>query len=238
MLKFATCNDLIRLRNSYSDYLYPEEFAWGLKQFGTLFCLDYIEKNRPKTILEAGAGRSLFFDQNLKPEIDYWVADKSDFYGADFAKHLDQRKRTTFVESFIGEFNELLPENYFDLIFSISVLEHIPNEKVSTAFKDMARVVKPGGYIVHTIDLNAGEFRDKKEVFLDAINSANFSYDSDDNLELDYFSFEPILLEPFNTVYTRYYKKNDEIWINPKVPLYHTAAIVLVAQKKIVHNFI
>lgn len=41
-------------------------------------------------------------------------------------------------------------DNQFDLIISTSVLEHISN--IPAAFKEMARILKPGGTIIHNFD--------------------------------------------------------------------------------------
>ncbi len=58
------------------------------------------------------------------------------------------------VQDYIGSFNKHIPDNYFDLVFSISVLEHIPYEKelYKNILADMQRMLKPGGYCVHCID--------------------------------------------------------------------------------------
>lgn len=41
-------------------------------------------------------------------------------------------------------------DNRFDLIYSASVIEHIPNPE--RAFTEMARVLKPGGLMIHNVD--------------------------------------------------------------------------------------
>jgi SAM-dependent methyltransferase len=42
-------------------------------------------------------------------------------------------------------------DDYFDLAFSISVLEHIPDNGDSLAISEMARVLKPGGFLAVTV---------------------------------------------------------------------------------------
>ena len=55
----------------------------------------------------------------------------------------------------MGNFNRELPENYFDLVFSISTLEHVPEDE--TTFKnvclDIDRVLRPNGYSLHCFDV-------------------------------------------------------------------------------------
>jgi len=48
-------------------------------------------------------------------------------------------------------------DNFFDRIFCISVLEHIPIETQSRAIHEMSRVLKPGGRLVITMDLPKDE---------------------------------------------------------------------------------
>ena len=231
MFRLASCNDLIRLKAKYSDLLYPEEYQWGLKQFGTLFCYDTILESGAKSVLEAGAGMNLFFDHNLDSDIDYWVADKSGFYGDEFNAFLSRRKRTSYVESLLGDFDPLLEKEKFDLIFSISVLEHTNDENLGSAFADMARILKSGGSIVHTIDLNTAEIESRQSFFMGAAISAGFSFDGSSRIVPRFDSFEPVLLEPLETVYKYYYKGNEQIWINPQESLHHTASVILIATK-------
>lgn len=43
------------------------------------------------------------------------------------------------------------PANCFDAVYSISVIEHIPNEGDRIAVKELMRVVKPGGLLLFTV---------------------------------------------------------------------------------------
>lgn len=45
-----------------------------------------------------------------------------------------------------------MPDNYFDFVFSVSVMEHVPIEEWGRCFEDITRVVKTGGIIFHAID--------------------------------------------------------------------------------------
>lgn len=52
-------------------------------------------------------------------------------------------------------------DNYFDIVFSISVLEHFDEKLRFTAIREMERVVKPGGLIFNTFDY--GEYYSGKQ---------------------------------------------------------------------------
>ncbi len=47
------------------------------------------------------------------------------------------------------------PDSFFDCIFSVSVLEHIPNEGDSAAMREIARVLRPGGVVTLTVPFAA-----------------------------------------------------------------------------------
>ena len=102
-----------------------------------------------------GAGQNRFFDEHLDRAVDYWVVDNPGFYDAAKYRHsASLRRRTTLVDGLVGNFLPGLPSESFDIIFSISVLEHVPVEHVSKdVCKDMYRLLAPGGRIVHTLDM-------------------------------------------------------------------------------------
>jgi len=49
--------------------------------------------------------------------------------------------------------NKLTNNRKYDLLISNAVFEHLPKEKVETAIKNMRALLKPGGYMLHQIDL-------------------------------------------------------------------------------------
>ena len=55
------------------------------------------------------------------------------------------------------------PDDYFDAVYSVSVLEHIPDRGDSFAIQELIRVVRPGGIVVVTVPFDL-EYR---ETFLD-----------------------------------------------------------------------
>jgi ubiquinone/menaquinone biosynthesis C-methylase UbiE len=47
-----------------------------------------------------------------------------------------------------------IPENYFDCIYSASTLEHVPAQFTAAVWRHMDRLLKPGGFMLHAIDLS------------------------------------------------------------------------------------
>jgi len=114
---------------------------------------------KPARILEVGAGWNRDFDDHFGSKLEYWMVDDSSEIGGDqgsidkFERSMKSRTNTHFVRGLLGNFSKDLPDNYFDLVFSISVIEHVPFEFKTDFDRDMYRVVKPGGWIAHSIDL-------------------------------------------------------------------------------------
>jgi SAM-dependent methyltransferase len=71
------------------------------------------------------------------------------------------KKKKLTLKNVCADFTSLpFENNNFDIVFSISVMEHIDNDLRIKAIREMERVVKPGGYIYNTFDY--GDSRDKK----------------------------------------------------------------------------
>jgi predicted SAM-dependent methyltransferase len=57
----------------------------------------------------------------------------------------------TLKSTTIGKAN--LPDNYYDLFLSISVLEHLPEEDIREVMEHAYRCLRPGGHFIITLDL-------------------------------------------------------------------------------------
>ena len=60
-------------------------------------------------------------------------------------------KRVQFINDFLEAAH--LESDTYDRIFAISVLEHIPREPLVKLVREIARILRPDGYFVATIDL-------------------------------------------------------------------------------------
>jgi len=58
-----------------------------------------------------------------------------------------------YVLSNAGDYSNEMPNNYFDVVYSVSVLEHVPLERMRDVFMDMIRVTKPGGLLLHNLEI-------------------------------------------------------------------------------------
>lgn len=228
MFRLAKVNDLLNFRNKYSKLLYPNYFSWGLKQMGTLFVLDQITNTleNGSRLLEVGAGRNSFFDVNIGARFCLAVLD-DDHHFSKKEMELSQtkRKNTVHYRGYLGDYLDDLPNDSFDCVYSVSVLEHIPKTTIRSSCDDMYRILKPGGKIFHSIDL-LGTKR-LNEVGMEYYNSLKLV--GFQGLEgIPDFSIVPdgdaILFEPLEIVAKHYFKK--------EVPIYDHAVTILVSLQK------
>ena len=102
-------------------------------------------------ILDVGGGdsRILKFFSN---DYECWNADKCEGLGNGPIKFSSPHYR--IVYDYVGSFNPELPDNYFDFVFSVSALEHTPDDQDVRAnvLKDINRILKPGCPSLHCFD--------------------------------------------------------------------------------------
>jgi len=242
MFRYATCNDMIALMGKYPQYCREERDStrstvWGLKSMGTLFCVDKLIRFKPQRVLEVGPGWNRHFDEHFGASLEYWMMDEASDIGWDkhsiekFERSLAERKNTHFVRGYLGGFSKELPDNSFDLVFSISVVEHVPPEQKSNFYKDMYRILKPGGYIAHSIDmfdhaLNCAEF--------DVITRTGFLLPKKPDLSIRVQASDgnPLLFEDMWTVFHGYLGLNrPDKWENLKKIAGHNATLLVLARK-------
>lgn len=68
---------------------------------------------------------------------------------------LKQRsKEVRYVFERLGDIkNSSLEKDCFDIIYSVSVLEHIPHQLMPNVFDHMIYLLKPGGCLLHCVDI-------------------------------------------------------------------------------------
>jgi len=150
--RIATCNDLIWLKSRHREFFSVEStdyskkhygLGWGLKALGYYYILEYMKRFRPARVLEIGAGMSMFFSDRCRElGLEYWMCDDGHFYSDEAIQKHTNRQGTTFIYGQVGQYLEALPANYFDLILSVSVVEHVPLENLNDFYSDIRRMIK------------------------------------------------------------------------------------------------
>lgn len=163
-LSLTTNSELSAWHKEYSEFVSFREEMIGyseidfmnsnLKLTQDLCMLNFIKKNIQSgaKVLEIGGGYSRILSY-LKDKIEGWNLDKCEGIG-NGPLNLPDDQGYIFLPAYIGSFDKNLPDASFDLVFSISVLEHIneDDEVLQNILNDIDRVLKPGGFSVHCID--------------------------------------------------------------------------------------
>ena len=128
--------------------------AESLKTYQDLLAYAFIRDNVPagSRLLEVGGGYSRVLGR-LAAEYDCWNVDRFEGLGAG---PTDEPKADyRIVRDYMGTFNRELPDDHFDLVFSISVLEHVSSDSAAeqeAVLRDIQRVTRPGGFNLHLVD--------------------------------------------------------------------------------------
>ncbi len=126
-----------------------------LKVYQDLFMFAFIKSNLKEgsALLDIGGGESRIL-KYFSDIHECWNIDKLEGVG-NGPTEIDTTG-SRIVYDYIGNFSDELPADYFDLVFSISTLEHVPQNAPDTyknILDDINRVLKPGGFSAHCIDV-------------------------------------------------------------------------------------
>ncbi|MDY6807004.1 MAG: glycosyltransferase, partial [Cyanobacteriota bacterium] len=139
----------------FGYYLNLEPDAGDLKFYQDILAYTFIVENLPPgaKLLEVGGGNSRVIEA-LKSDYECWNLDKFEGEG-NGPREVTNTGNFRLVVDYIGNFNRELPDNYFDCVFSISTLEHLPEEEgiFQNVCEDIDRVLKPGGFSLHCLDV-------------------------------------------------------------------------------------
>ena len=138
---------------------YPRllEYELTIDPLGPLDGLRVLDIGSPKlpALLIARDARCELYATDIR---DYFIASTAEFVrqlgqgsrlGLDLHLQVQDARHMTY------------PDAFFDRIFSISVLEHIPDQGDSEAMREIARVLKPGGVVTLTVPFAAGGYREE-----------------------------------------------------------------------------
>jgi Methyltransferase domain. len=157
-LSFA---DLDRLYRYHCDGVY--EVDLGIKGFDYPWLLTSHDWKEGDKVLDVGPAYSLLPGYIQKKfGCEMWAAD--DFgstVGDEFWKrrsspqeHIEKYPEVKYVLERIGDpAKSSLPAGYFNVVYSLSVLEHVPPQVMPAVWRHMDSLLKPGGEMFHAVDL-------------------------------------------------------------------------------------
>lgn len=127
----------------------------GLKYIQDVWTVHQLRPLRHKRIIEIGGGDSRVL-RTLDASNELWNLDEFLGEGNGLVKAIEI-PGVKLVRRKLGDFAPELPDAYFDVGFSLSVIEHIPSEPLAAFWNDHARIMKKGGQVLHTIDFYLGD---------------------------------------------------------------------------------
>lgn len=161
----ATVDELFRYKsqgfrlNDFPGYT-PDQ--WGIKAHNRPWIEESGQFAKGQRVIEVGAGYSLLPKYLAeKYEVEAWIGDdfgmsSEELLWSRWGNPLDLPRKypsVKYVFKRFGSFSSDYSDAYFDRIFSVSTLEHIPVDCRLAVLKDMHRCLKPDGRELHTIDI-------------------------------------------------------------------------------------
>lgn len=152
-----------------SEYNHHAKKKWvdlsgqELKAVQDGFILSQLHGVSGKKILEIGGGQSRVIP-HLVENNECWNADPLQGAG-NGPTEIDGLSESKLVSCYLGDFDPVLPDSYFDILFSISTIEHVPGKNLEAFMDDCIRIMKPGALSVHAIDLYVPDHDDPATEF-------------------------------------------------------------------------
>jgi hypothetical protein len=128
-----------------------KKISYQLKTAQDLVCYNYLRDKSGLKIAEIGGGNSRILQQLGKKNNCYNI-EKFEGIGLGPTQEI-HLKNVKNINAYVGEYDKSIPSDYFDIIFSISVIEHVTTENLNNFFYDSLRILKSGGTFLHAVDL-------------------------------------------------------------------------------------
>lgn len=161
----ATVEELFRYKSQgfkLEDFPGYTPDQWGIKAHNRPWIEEAGQFAKGQKVIEVGGAYSLLPKYLAeKYDLESWIGDDFGIASDEplwsrWGNPLDlpiKYASVKYVFERFGTFNSEFPNAYFDRIFTVSTLEHIPYGHRLAVLKDMHRCLKPGGRELHTIDI-------------------------------------------------------------------------------------
>jgi len=135
---------------------------WGIKGHNRPWIIANGNFKKSKKVIEVGGAYSAL-PQYLsdKFNLEAWVADdfgiesKEDLWSrwGDREELISKFPSVNYVFERLGKSTTNIPSDYFDCVYTVSTLEHIPPNRMKKVFDHMCKMLRPGGCMLHCIDV-------------------------------------------------------------------------------------
>jgi ubiquinone/menaquinone biosynthesis C-methylase UbiE len=157
--------------------------AWGIKGHNYPWILANVDFVKGGKVLDVGGAYSLLpVIINERCGTEVWVVDdfgveSEELIWSRWGDRERQKARypnVNYVFERLGNVSATsLEKEYFDVIYSVSALEHIPSSQMKSVFDHMLYILKPDGLLVHCVDVSLCS---SVEEAVDAISSRSLRY--------------------------------------------------------------
>lgn len=149
-LRFVTKTDIWTLEHPAAQRALAPSENWRLKSIQDAMAIGRLAEIEGRIVGEIGGGDSrvlpLLAERNTCFNIDPF-----DGSGSGPTK-VAALPGVTTIRGAVGTPLDW-PDASFDVLFSISVVEHVPQQTITAFFDDCARLLRPGGTLLHLIDV-------------------------------------------------------------------------------------
>lgn len=129
--------------NELEDKYYPRFWEYAS-------VIHYCNLQKGMKVLDAGSGYSLLSPFLTELGLNVWANDVS-VYWRERKKQMKELGKD-FKLDIYNLTNTNYPDNFFDNILCVSVIEHIPEEKINSVLLELNRILKIGGTLAVTFD--------------------------------------------------------------------------------------
>ncbi|MEA1977617.1 MAG: class I SAM-dependent methyltransferase [Chloroflexota bacterium] len=138
------------------------EIHLNIKGFDYGWILNSVDWKPEMKVLDVGAGYSrlpLYIARTFGCEVwsvdDFGIGDDGYWTrNQDPNAYISENSEVKYILEKVGDSQESsLPENYFDVIYSASALEHIEPSQVPGVWLHMSKILKSGGLMLHALDI-------------------------------------------------------------------------------------
>jgi hypothetical protein len=154
MFTFVTKRDYWRIVESGILQSIPKKSKSTLKSVQDAVAFSYLYKISNNCIAEIGGGYSRllpFLSKRKKGNSCYNI---DEFRGEGGGPQKEKKiRRVTNIRSKVGNYSKEIDDESFDIVYSISVVEHIPEKGLGDFFLDCHRILKKSGRMIHLIDV-------------------------------------------------------------------------------------
>jgi ubiquinone/menaquinone biosynthesis C-methylase UbiE len=164
-ISLATIEELFKFKSKelkLDNFPGYSDDQWGIKAHNRPWIEEKGDFSKGQKIIEVGGGYSSLPKYLAeKYVLEAWVGDdfgiptNSKMWSrwGDPIEHSKRNPGVKYVFKNFGLFLPDYPDQYFDRIFTVSTLEHIPEVQITNVLKDMHRCLHPKGMELHTIDI-------------------------------------------------------------------------------------